>query len=129
MKLECEMNDVMDVMCMYIAAVYGSSHTATHATRRVRGVCCYSNAHLEVSDRQGGITVPHVARVSTVKYRSIEVTSRYNCMHERKSQRGHFRDLHAHQRSTSRSGIFRGATTATTATRGASTATLHRDEA
>ena len=72
MKLECEMNDVMDVMCMYIAAVYGSSHTATHATRRVRGVCCYSNAHLEVSDRQGGITVPHVVRVSTDQLHQLQ---------------------------------------------------------
>ena len=35
MKLECEMNDVMDVMCMYIAAAKGSSHTCDQKGEKV----------------------------------------------------------------------------------------------
>ena len=54
-------DDVSNVV-LYTAAVNGSSHTCD---QKGETVCCHSNAHLEVSDRQGGITVPHVARVST----------------------------------------------------------------
>ena len=56
---------------MLYCTLLQSMAAPTHATRRVRGVCCHSNAHLEVSDRQGGITVPHVARVSTVPLHSV----------------------------------------------------------
>ena len=54
-----------------VCTLLQSMAATTHATRRVRRVCFYSNAHLEGSVRQGSMTVPHVVRVSTVPLHSV----------------------------------------------------------